>query len=507
MNLFERSIAFVSPKVALRRASARSALMHYDAASRGRRGQSWHPTASDGDAAARQRDRLSFVSRDLVRNNPYAQRGVQVIANNVVGDGIIPKIEDIENKDLRKAGLRFIENFVDTVEIDGHGRQNLYGLQRLVMSGIVDSGEMLILREQTADVPPNRARRPTLRLRVLEPDFLDPLYDGQLPDGGSIHEGIEYDRDGKRVAYHLFDQHPGSDWFQGVGWRHRSRRVDASRVLHIYRQDRAGQMRGVTWLAPVAMALQDLGDYQDAQIMRQKIAACFAAFRKIDPLLPDQARADMGQTIMPGMIQDIGQADEITFADPPTVGGYDQFMKTGLMSIAAGLGVTYEAYTGDLSGVNFSSGRMGRMEMDRNVSSWQWTMLIPQMLQPLGVWLKEEWALCDPEHASEIMGARIGWVPPHRALIDPTREIPALRDKVRAGFTSRQRVIRELGDDPERVDEEIAQDRAAAIVSGLFFDTDATVPTASAGGVPPDDAVQGDDDVTEVDEEDNDDDQ
>ncbi|TYB83963.1 phage portal protein [Oceaniovalibus sp. ACAM 378] len=488
MNILDRMIAGFSPERGLRRARARAATAHYDAATSTRRGQSWKVSGADADAASRKRDRLAFVSRDLVRNNPFALRGQQVITNNMVGDGIIPKIIDCADEELRKTGFRMIESLLDTTRIDVFGRQNLYGLQRLAANTIVDSGEVLIQREfHPSPQGPTGRFVPELKLRVMEPDYLDPLHDGLLSNGHSIEEGIEYDADGKRVAYHLFAQHPGAASFRGVGWSSKSTRVPADHVLHIYRQDRPGQMRGVSWFAPIAMTLQDLADYQDAQIMRQKIAACFAGFRRLGAEATEEDRELV--SLSPGLIQDIGPDEEMTFSDPPDVGGYDMFMSTGLHAVASGLGVTYEALTGDLSGVNFSSGRMGRMEMDRNVSSWQWLMLIPQMMEPIGRWLIEDWARTDAANARTIMASRFDWVPPHRILVDPTREIPALRDAVRAGFASRSGVVRQLGADPERLMEEITKDAAEAKAKGLVFDSDAAA--VSAAGVtqapPPED--------------------
>lgn len=476
MNILDRVIATVSPQRALDRVRARNALMHYDAATVGRRGSSWRAASTDADTASANRLRMAYVARDMVRNTPFALRAQQVIANNVIGDGIIPKVHAPKEErfaEIKRRGLEMIEAYVDTTQIDADGRQNLYGLQRLAMNTIVDAGEVLIVREQ---VRTGRRGGFGLRLHVFEPDYLDDLQDGVLSNGGSIHDGIEYDRDGNRVAYHLFDQHPGGDWFKGVGWRSRSQRVPADRVLHVYRQDRPGQMRGVTWFAPIALALQDLGDYQDAQIMRQKIAACFAAFHRRSNETGQDASSDVGQlggTLSPGLIQEIGQDEDIVFASPPDVAGYDVFTRTVLLSIAAGMGITYEALVGDLSNVNYSSARMGRMEMDRNVSSWQWLMMIPQMMEPIGRWIMEEWALLEPESAADIARCRLTWVPPHRILVDPSREIMALRDANRAGYASRQGIIRQLGNDPERLLEEQIEDAKQASEYGLTFESDA----------------------------------
>jgi lambda family phage portal protein len=481
MNPLDWAIAQIAPGTGLRRARARAALgvlMNYNAATQTNRGGAWsRARGSDADAAATRRERLAWIGRDMVRNTPFATRAQSVIANNVVADGIIPKVDGGTKKQKAEI-MRLVEAHLDTVNIDADGRCNLYGLQRLAMNAIVDSGEVLIRRRlrRRADGLPLM-----LQLQILEADFLDTAKEGASDAGGYIREGIEYDAIGRRVAYWLYPEHPGArlTFRKGVQWI--SKRVPASEILHIYRQDRPGQMRGVSWFAPVALALQDLDDHQDAQLMRQKIAACFAAFRTAPDGDPTSSNgmADPLQltTLTPGRIQTLNPGEDITFASPPGVESYDEFTRSVLRSAASGLGITYEALSGDLSGVNFSSARMGRMEMDRNVSSWQWLMLIPQMMQPIGAWFIEQWALERMQRPSRDL--RLSWTPPHRVLIDPTREIAALRDKVRAGFASRQSVIRELGNDPARVLEEQIEDAGLADGAELIFDSDAR--TAAAG--------------------------
>ena len=73
-------------------------------------------------------------------------------------------------------------------------------------------------------------------------------------------------------------QHPGcltlTNWQAGFI----SKPIPAESVLHVYKKDRPGQVRGVTWLAPVILKLRDLDEYEDAELVRKKIEACFAAF-------------------------------------------------------------------------------------------------------------------------------------------------------------------------------------------------------------------------------------
>ncbi|VDC31412.1 phage portal protein [Pseudogemmobacter humi] len=476
MNMVERAILAVAPGWAARRARARAMTAHYDGASVGRRTSSLRASRSDADGAARQRQRMSFFARDMVRNTPFAARAKMVITGNVIGDGVIPKVavrhselSQKTQKKIRDRGLRRIEEHLDTVLIDRAGKLNLYGLQGLIWGAVVSDGECLVRIHSD----PLVAGAMPLQLEVLEADYLDEGKVGFLTDGGDIRNGIEYDAAGRIIAYWLFPAHPGSDWPMKRGAAV-SQRVPAEEVLHIYRVDRPGQERGVTWLAPVMMRLQDLADHEDAQLVRQKIAACFAAFR-----IGGEKQVPMPEEIAPGMVYDLGDSEDVKFPVPPGVEAYDEFTRSVLRSIAAGLGISYESLTGDLAQVNFSSARMGRLEMDQNVSGWQHLTLIPQLLMPLSRLFVDAWQAVDSEDFERAgfppdiwQFIALNWVPPRRIIVDPAREFAALREAVRSGFMSRQQVVRQLGFDPERLLEEQTQDKEEADRLGLPFDSD-----------------------------------
>ena len=86
--------------------------------------------------------------------------------------------------------------------------------------------------------------------------------------------------------------------------------------------------------------------------------------------------------------------------------------------------------------------------------------------------------------------ARIGleWSPPRRVIVDPSREFSALKEAVRAGFMSRQHVIRQFGFDPERLNEELIEDLKFATDNKLVLDSDAR---NSPGVTPADPALVG----------------
>lgn len=454
-NALDRAIAWLSPETGLRRmkarATAEAARMHYRAADLPRRSEGLRAMAGDADAvAAMQRRGLSLVARDVLRNNPIAARGLASIQNNVIGAGIEPRLVTAD-KGLEREWESDVQPYLDSVAIDGDEALPLGGLQALSVGATAADGEALV-------VWPDPAKRGA-QVRVLEADYLDTRLQGPIGKAGNlIFDGIERDRHGRVVAYHLFGEHPGSPVL-GVHWRGlESERVDASRVAHLYRVDRPGQRRGVSWFAPVLDDLVALADNDEAQLMRQRIAALFAAFWRTD----DTERPNIPPQLAPGAIMPIGQGDEVTFANPPEVTGYDDFARIVLRRIAAGLGITYEELTGDLSGVNFSSARLGRIAMGQNVERWQWHMVMPKLCNPIGGWILRQWAFDSGSGATvrALARARIEWTPPPPVVADPKTETDVAVRRIEAGLTSRPAEIRRTGYAPAKIDAEIAADMA-----------------------------------------------
>jgi capsid protein len=138
---------------------------------------------------------------------------------------------------------------------------------------VVESGECFVRFLMSAPSPANPIG---LRLQVLESDHLDTARNGMV-DGVATIQGIALGDAGEPVGYWLHRVHPGATWtLPGATWLS-SERIPAAEVLHVYRKRRPGQLRDVSWLAPVLTRLRDLGDYEAALLMKAKIEACLAA--------------------------------------------------------------------------------------------------------------------------------------------------------------------------------------------------------------------------------------
>lgn len=454
-TILDRAIGYFSPTVGAERMRARAtmwAVQHYDAAGRSNRTKSYKAPSGDANAAARGGQRLGLVARDMVRNNAIARRAASALVDNIVGDGIIPSVEAEKDADKRRLEDVLLAHF-DSTSIDAAGRLNLYGLQRMAVHAMAVDGEVL-WRRRPRQVTDSVSVMP-FQVESLETEYFDDRHVGRLQSGNLEAEGIEFDLLRRRVGYRLFQEHPG-DTTVGIS---DSRRIPAREILHLYKQERPGQRRGVSWLAPVIPLLNDAYDYADAQLVRQKIAAMWVAFTR-DTMADAGDQEDWDKiSLRPGMFEHLPPGRDVQFSDPPKVDGYADHMKQVQRMISSALGLTYEELSGDLEGVNFSSARIGRIAMKRAVEAIQWTVVIPTICDGLNVWTRDALDAMPTRVATGEY--KIKWTPPRFPMTDPAREVPAVVAEIEAGLTSRQRKIREMGYDPKEIYREIQEDRAA----------------------------------------------
>lgn len=464
LSALDKAIAAVAPAWAVSRARARSTLavmQHYDAAGGGKRTAGYRAPPGDGNAAARSNVRLRSVARDMVRNNAIASTAVSRLVNYVIGDGIIPKIEADGDAGERLINEALLQH-VDTTSVDALGRLNLYGLQRLAFETMVVAGEALV-RRRPRRLNDSVARLP-VQMEVLDPEFLDSRQVRLTQDRAAPLEvdGIEFDLRRRRVAYRLFEAHP-EDYQTGFPT---SSLVTARNVAHLYRVDRPGQRRGISWLAPAITWLDDTMAYADAQLVRQKIAAMWVGFTTDTTSEPD-GDDPKDVTLRPGMMEHLPPGRDFQFAQPPRVEGYSEHMQTLMRLIAASLDLTYEDLTGDLSQVNFSSARMGRLPVKAATEAAQHQVVMPALIAPMQAWLQD--ALDALPRTDLPTSYAWKWTAPRMPMTDPGREVNAAIAEIQAGLSSRVRKVRELGWDPEEIDREIAQDEATQTALGVRF--------------------------------------
>lgn len=453
----------------------RARAVAYDAAGSGRRASNWFPTTDAINAIVEGSvDTLRARSRDMVRRNPYAATARERYVSNIVGTGVVP-VPKTKDKDFRSALRELWDEFVD--ECDADGISDFYGQQALVMGGTFEAGETF------ARFRPRRAEdglAVPLQIQLLESDFLRSTMNENLASGNRIRQGIEFNGLGRRVAYHFYRDHPG-DRFSLGGIQ--TTRVPADDVMQVFEPLRPGQLRGLPRTAPILAKLYELDQFDDAQLVRQKIAAMFAFFftKQQDPAFGGTDDIDgrsQIDSIEPGTGYELLPGEDVRFPDPPQVGNYTDFVRAQLRAIAGPLDLTAEQLTGDLAQVNYSSIRAGLLEIRRRHEQIQHGVLCFQFNRR--VWRRFvvdaviSGAIDAPADfvAAQRRYTAAKWIPQGWQWVDPEKEIKAIVLAIRSGLLTRSMAVAQYGYDAEEIDREMAEDNARADEFGLIYESD-----------------------------------
>lgn len=474
VGVFDRALAAVAPRAAAKRLAGKVAYANlvraYDGAAGGRRTDGWRTAGTSADteiagAGAILRHRM----RDLVRNNPHADRAVSVWVSNIVGDGFTP---------YANTGDEALDQRIDQLwevwaaQCDADGRGDFHALTSLAVREMVESGEFFIRR---------RRRRASdglavpLQIQGLEADHLDESrieYDRVA--GGRTVRGIEYDRSGQRRAYWIFPDHPG-DVGIALSINRSSIRIPADQIVHLFKRDRV-QQRGAPWGSPVIRALRDLDDWTNAELVRKKTEACLVGIvvgaddgqEGIAPSIVD-SNGKIIEKFEPGLIAIARGAKQIEFNQPSAASGVSEWLSSQLHIIAAGWGIPYELLTSDLSDVNFTSHRAGLNEFRRQVSAIQWQVVVPVFCQPIWDWFIEAaWAaglLPQPAAACE-------WQPAGFESVNPQQDAAADLAEMRMGTLTLPKAIAKRGWNPKAILREYAETYALLDKLGIVLDSD-----------------------------------
>lgn len=133
--------------------------------------------------------------------------------------------------------------------------------------------------------------------RLCSPDDCDTI-------DNKIVGGVEVDKSGEVIAYHIANHHPLSYAYNDISWQ----RVEAygqktgrRNVLHMMNRERIGQRRGVPFLAPVIESLKQLEDTRTQSLWLRLCLVCLpfslekadaSAEDAIGSMLPEEVQVD-----------------------------------------------------------------------------------------------------------------------------------------------------------------------------------------------------------------------
>ena len=167
-----------------------------------------------------------------------------------------------------------------------------------------------------------------------------------------IRAGIEFDSLGRRVFYHLYrcirtdGRLAPMSCTRWYGWAVRvSRQRNHPPVPVPAARTDPGEPR----LARALVKLNELDQYDDAELVRKKTAAMFAGF--ITRPSPEDNLMGEGQRmpavaalagLEPGTMQILEPGEDVKFSAPADVGAsYAEFLRMQFRAVAVAMGITY----------------------------------------------------------------------------------------------------------------------------------------------------------------------
>ena len=454
---------------------------NYAAAGRGRLFADFNGSNRSADSEIRWAlNELRNRSRDLERNNEYFRRYLQLLRTNVVGSNGFSLQVRATNPDGTQdgAGSRIIESaWSEFGRIGGptvDGQMSLIDLENHVITGMARDGEVFLR------IVKNRVFRHQIAIQVIEPDKIDEEMNELYRNGNDVRMGVELNEYRRPVAYHMLLNHPGDYDYTTLAKGTKRVRIPASEIMHIYRQERAGQTRGVPWSTAAIGALKMLHGYREAELVAARTAASKMGFFTSpagDDFMADGYEGENG-TGSPiydaeaGTFHQLPAGVEFTPFDPthPT-SAFSDFEKSVLRGIAGGLGVSYTSLANDLEGTSYSSIRQGALE-ERDFYRTLQTFMIDHFLDPLyRVWLDHivDNALTPITGPGkyEKFSRTFKFRPRGFQWVDPLKEINAAVVGLQNGILSHSDIASNYGRDAEETFAQIQRDKQSAEKFGL----------------------------------------
>lgn len=406
-------------------------------------------SASEAIAAAPQ---VRSKARYYYANDAHARAGVEALTTYSVGAGPMPAHADAEA-------------FMQWWHVaDADGRTDFGGIVAMAVRAMVVDGESFVHFINTSD---------GLRLRLIPAEQIDESTTRELGDGAFIAAGIEFNARGERAAYWIRPFLP----LQQFETYAAPVRVDAADIIHLGRATAIGEVRHVSWLAPIMLKLADLGLLSDALLKGFQVAAMHAGFI-LDPngvaQLPfegEQTGDALNAGLEPGVLRRLPAGMDVKFSNPTAAQQSIEFLTAIVEEIAAGLGVPAFMVSANVNRANYSSLRAALITFKASLEAIQYNVLVPQLLMP--IWRR--WALTESlRSGAEMNFALPDWRFPAMPEADPMKQVQANVALLNAKLASRKEIIAQRGESIERVDTDIAADPLANTATEQKESADAT---------------------------------
>ncbi len=450
-------------------------------------GASWHKKATKGFAA-----RSGSASEDIDANNqtmrqrarmlymasPVATSAIKTNRTNVIGVGLQLKSridrdalgmsQEAAEKWQTKAESEFALWARSKRACDATGVNDFYAMQQLALASWLVSGDVFAVVKQYDPTP---LQPYSLRLHIVEADriatpsesgLLAPLTKttGKASNGNTIFDGVEVDRNGAIVAYHIRNTYPlelGADstkWARVLAY---GDNTGLPNILQIMDSERPDQYRGVSYLAQVIEPLLQLRRYTESELTAAIVESFFTAFIKtesdtsempfneVGSTLPEISRDPNEYEMGPGQVNVMEPGEDVTFADPKRpASGFSNFARSICEQVGAALEIPADLLLKSFN-ASYSASRAALLEAWKSFRMRREWFANDFCRPAYEIWMAEAVArgriyapgfFTNPATRAAYLGSE--WIGPSQGQLDPVKEITAEILAVSEAFSTRE---------------------------------------------------------------------
>jgi len=405
---------------------------------------------------------LRDASRSLVLQNPYARQYVNLSAGTVAGaDGITVRPSPIGLDGGQPDPLladrlekRFYEWASNANRFSADGTISFDTFQALVERSRATDGECFVRLHSDGD---------ELQVSIIDAARIPSTKNELLKDGAYISNGIERDKQGRVLAYHVADINPLNYTIQ----TNSTQRIPASEILHYFIPEFPGQERGFPDCIAVIKTLDDFNSYNEATVLQKKIASSAMGFitnsdntqeELLDGENPDREYVEYFE---PGSIKELAPGQQIQTLNPQA--GTDkitEFYDAVLTTISTGLGIPKQSLISDTSSASYSASKLAD-RMSREGFKTRSNLLISKVIKPIYREFIKRIMVTELNNLSFTNFeniASVNFITVRQISLDPNKDAQYEQVLLEMGVKSKSQIIRDLGMEPQHVFEELKRE-------------------------------------------------
>ena len=412
-------------------------------------------------------------ARDLYAGGGLGRSGPLTLTTSVVGWGIQPKpkidgdflgLSDEQREEAERNILREFRLWADNPMCDAERRQNFYGLQELAFLSMLMSGDVFALfgMEENKRTPYQTTIRLLEADRICTPDSSGDSESEETDGGGRIIDGVEVNKTGAVVRYHIASRAPGAEndssdlvWTTIEAY---GKDTGYPNILQIMTHERPEQRRGIPFVAAEIEQIKQFSRYMNAELAANVVSAMLTAFITSkdedgtpgmeDAVNEDEKIADdddLALELAPGAIYDLPPGKHVETVNPLRSNAqFETFVNTTIMVTASSMGIPKEVLVKKYES-NYTAARAALLDFWRTVRVYR-TKSNAMFNQPIyEQWLAEAVAagrieapgfFDDPAIRAAWCGC--SWMGASMGHVDPLKEVNAAEKRIANNITTQE---------------------------------------------------------------------